>query len=91
MATGSNAIGMARVVESVDDVVALMRSQGHRSTHPRRILIQILLDAPTLLSAEELTNRVHRQAPDVSKSTVQRNLNEIQLKGIVVLARLRHG
>jgi len=62
----------APVIEAIDDVLAVMRSHDHRSTHPRRTLIQIFFETPTHLSAEELTSGAQSQARDVSKSTWSR-------------------
>lgn len=43
------------------------------------------------MSAEELTEAVQRQAPDVNLSTVYRNLEELERLGVISHSHLGHG
>ncbi len=76
---------------TVDDVLALMRSQGGRATPSRRILLEVLFKAKGHLTAEELAEMVQSRAPDVNISTIYRNLEDLQLLGVVVHTHLGHG
>ncbi len=78
-------------VETVDDVLALVRQQGGRVTSSRRLLLHALFDEPRHWTAEELAEVVQAQAPDVNLSTIYRNLNELERLGVIVHAHLGHG
>lgn len=78
-------------VESVDDVLELVRAGGGRATNARRILVQVLFDRHGHLSAEELAQAVQAESPDVNVSTVYRNLEELERLGVVTHTHLGHG
>lgn len=78
-------------LEGVEDVLALVRSKGGRATASRRILLEVLFEAPEHLTAEELTRAVQERAPDVHLSTVYRNLEELEELGVVAHTHLGHG
>jgi Fur family ferric uptake transcriptional regulator len=78
-------------IQTVDDVLALVREQGGRVTSARRLLLHALFDAPRHWTAEELTEAVQAQAPDISLSTIYRNLEELERMGVIVHAHLGHG
>jgi len=80
-----------RNVETVDDVLSLVREHGGRVTSSRRLLLHALFDMPGHRSAEELTELVQAQAPDIHLSTVYRNLEELERLGVVEHAHLGHG
>lgn len=75
----------------MEDVLALLRADGGRVTSSRRILLEILFDSKTHLTAEELAEAVQARAPDIHLSTVYRNLDELQRLGVVVHSHLGHG
>jgi Fur family transcriptional regulator, ferric uptake regulator len=75
----------------VERVLARVRSAGGRVTTPRRLLVRSLFEAAGHRTAEELTAEIQAQAPDVSISTVYRNLEELERLGVVVHAHLGHG
>jgi Fur family transcriptional regulator, ferric uptake regulator len=77
--------------ETVDDVLALVRSRGGRATSSRRVLLDVLFEAEDHLTAEELTEAVQTRAPDVHLSTVYRNLEDLQQLGVIVHTHLGHG
>jgi len=60
-------------------------------TTPRRLLVRSLFEAEGHRTAEELAAEVQAHAPDVSISTVYRNLEELERLGVVVHAHLGHG
>ncbi len=76
---------------TVDDVFALVRARGGRATPSRRIILEILFETDSHLTAEELTASVQRRAPDVHLSTIYRNLEELQKLGVIEHAHLGHG
>lgn len=78
-------------VDTVEDVLELVRARGGRASSARRILVQVLFDHPGHLSAEELAEQVQATSPDVNVSTVYRNLDELERLGVVTHAHLGHG
>jgi Fur family transcriptional regulator, ferric uptake regulator len=78
-------------IETVEDVLALVREQGGRVTSSRRLLLHALFDVPRHWTAEELTEVVQSQAPDIHLSTIYRNLEELERMGVIVHAHLGHG
>lgn len=78
-------------LETVDDVLALVRARGGRATSSRRVLLDVLFEAEDHLTAEDLTAAVQARAPDVHISTVYRNLEDLQRLGVVVHTHLGHG
>ncbi len=76
---------------TVDDVVALLRAHGGRATPTRRVLLEVLFDSASHLSAEELATAVQARSPDVHLSTIYRNLDELQKLGVVAHTHLGHG
>ena len=76
---------------TVDDVFALVRARGGRATPSRRIILEILFDTDSHLTAEELTSAVQRRSPDVHLSTIYRNLEELQKLGVIEHSHLGHG
>jgi Fur family ferric uptake transcriptional regulator len=77
-------------IPSLEEILAVIRESGGRVTATRIALIGALLDADGHLSAEALTAVVQRQSPDVSPSTVYRNLEELEELGVVVHTHLGH-
>jgi Fur family transcriptional regulator, ferric uptake regulator len=83
--TGS---GDATTVEGVLDIV---RQQGGRVTSARRLLLRALFDSNEHHTAEDLAAEVQLQAPDISLSTIYRNLDELERLGVIIHAHLGHG
>lgn len=77
--------------DGVEEVLARVRSTGGRVTTPRRLLVRSLFEAAGHRTAEELAAEIQTRAPDVSISTVYRNLEELERLGVVVHAHLGHG
>ena len=57
----------------------------------RRLLVRCLFEASGHRTAEELAAEIQAHAPDVSISTVYRNLEELERLGVVVHSHLGHG
>ena len=79
------------VSESVEDVLTLVREHGGRVTNTRRLLLRTLFEADGHRTAEELGAEVQAIAPDVNRSTIYRNLDELERLGVIVHAHLGHG
>lgn len=76
---------------SVDSVIAHLRSQGNRVTSSRRILLEVLFSADGHMSAEALAEAVQSRSPDVHLSTIYRNLDELEHRGVISHSHLGHG
>ena len=57
----------------------------------RRLLVRCLFEASGHRTAEDARCEIQAYAPDVSISTVYRNLEEVQRLGVVVHSHLGHG
>jgi Fur family ferric uptake transcriptional regulator len=78
-------------VRTVEDVLALVRASGGRSTHARRLLVSALFARDDHMTAEELASEVHAVAPDVHLSTIYRNLEDLEALGVIAHAHSGHG
>jgi Fe2+ or Zn2+ uptake regulation protein len=73
----------------IDDVLAVLRQRGGRSTHARRLILEVLL-RPGHRRADEIAATVREQAPDVHLTTVYRNLDELERLRIVDRTYISH-
>jgi Fur family ferric uptake transcriptional regulator len=78
-------------VKTVEDVLAIVRANGGRSTHARRLLVSALFARDDHMTAEELAAEVHSVAPDVHLSTIYRNLDDLEELGVIAHAHRGHG
>lgn len=74
-----------------EEVLSRLRLAGDRVTTSRRLLVRCLFEASGHRTAEELAAEIQVHAPDVSISTVYRNLEELERLGVVVHSHLGHG
>ncbi len=81
----------ARDLDTVDDVLALVRERGGRITSSRRLLLEVIFNEPGHHSAEDLAGLVQERAPDVHLSTIYRNLDELERLGVIVHSHIGHG
>jgi Fur family transcriptional regulator, ferric uptake regulator len=75
----------------IEQVLARMRAHGGRATPARRLLLGALVEHPGHHSAEELAAYVQARAPDVHRTTIYRNLEELERLNVVDRTRLGHG
>lgn len=87
MATGSRAAAPG----DVDTVLTRIRAHGGRITTARRLVVATLLAATTHLSAEDLTEAIQREHPEIHLTTVYRTLEALATMGIVAHTHLGHG
>jgi Fur family transcriptional regulator, ferric uptake regulator len=80
------------MTQSAEEVLTLLRQGGGRMTTSRRLLVEVLFQTPYRhRTAEDLVAEVNVRAPDVSISTIYRNLDELERIGAVTHAHLGHG
>ncbi len=80
---------MATRPPELDDILTDLRAGGERVTTARRVVLQVLLDDPDEhLTIEELSDRVHEQAPDIHLSTIYRTVEFLEHAGVLVHVRL---
>ncbi len=77
--------------DAVEDVLQLLRTGGSRITTSRRLLVRTLVERGEHATAEELASQVQSEAPDIHLSTIYRNLEELERRGVVSHAHLGHG
>jgi Fur family ferric uptake transcriptional regulator len=69
-----------------------LRHGGGRSTVSRRVILEALMHiGDAHITAEQLTDRIHQQHPDINESTVYRTLERFEELGITCHAHLGHG
>jgi len=74
-----------------DDVLALLREHGGRTTPAKRLLIETLQASRGHRTAEQLAAQVRARAPDVHLTTIYRNLEELERLGVVERTYAGHG
>lgn len=78
--------------QRVDEILALVRSNGGRATSARRGILLALIDHQDVHpTVEHLTATVQVVMPDVAESTVYRFLDELERLGVVHQVRLGTG
>lgn len=82
---------MVTATVDADRVLEALRLNGGRITSARRAILAALIGHPRHPTAEELTNAVKRQRPDVRESTVYRFLDDLERLGVVDHVHLGHG
>jgi Fe2+ or Zn2+ uptake regulation protein len=78
-------------VDTVEDVLTLVREQGGRVTSSRRLLVEAIFENGGHHTAEGLAKAVQSKAPDVHLSTIYRNLDDLENLGVIVHSHLGHG
>lgn len=68
-----------------------LRAQGVRITPQREMILLVLHEADGHLTAEEICERVRRQAPSVGVATIYRNLYLLKDQGIVAATDMGEG
>jgi len=70
-------------LHDLKDIDAFCKKKGLRLTAPRRVIIQILLEATDHPDAVELHKRVSQVDPRISLATIYRTLNILREKGAI--------
>jgi Fur family ferric uptake transcriptional regulator len=71
-------------IPSVEEILTTIRESGGRVTTAKRALLEVLARTENHLTADDLTTIIQSSAPDVSPSTIYRNLEELEELGVVV-------
>ena len=77
--------------QTLDDILARLRSAGGRLTEPRRAVIEALVSGGDHPTADDLAAQVGTRHPTVHRSTVYRTLDALAELGIVDHVHLGHG
>lgn len=77
--------------QRLDEILARLRADGGRGTVQRRIVISVLLAGPRHVTADDLTEAVQAEHPDIARSTVYRILDALERQGVVRHAHMGHG
>ena len=64
---------------------------GGRITTARRLVVAEMLGATSHLSAEDVTDAIQREHPEIHLTTVYRTLESLETMGIVAHTHLGHG
>lgn len=73
---------------TIDDLMAELRSRGHRATTARRAVLEELVAAgPHHRTADHIARRINDRIPTIHLSTVYRTLDALADAGIIALAR----
>lgn len=75
----------------ISEVLATMREHGGRATSARRLLLEVLVRTPGHHSADQLAAQVQARVPEVNKSTIYRNLEELERLQVVDRTYCGHG
>jgi Fur family transcriptional regulator, ferric uptake regulator len=73
-----------------DDLLARLKDVGLRATTQRRVIVEALLAQPDHITAEELTDIVKAQYPEVHLATVYRTLEVLEALGALSRLSLGH-
>jgi Fur family ferric uptake transcriptional regulator len=75
--------------ESIDEVFAALRAEGHRVTTPCRLVVEALFAAGGPLSAQQIARETGM--PESDPSSVYRNLERLEGLGVIRHVHLGHG
>lgn len=85
--TGRNTAGLSYVgtvrSATTDVLLGRLREVGLRATTQRRVIVETLLAQPDHVTADELTDLVQRDFPEVHKATVYRTLEALGTLGVL--------
>ena len=77
--------------ERAQAILELLRRGGGRLTTARRAIVAALLASPGHVTADELTEAIQAEHPDVHPTTVYRCLDALEQLGVIDHAHLGHG
>ncbi len=68
---------------SVDKVCTRLRTEGRRVTPQRRVIVEVLLEDGSHLTADQVLRRARCQLPEISPATVYNTLHELAELGLL--------
>jgi len=75
----------------LDEILDMLRARGGRITTPRRAIITALLASGGHITADELTDQIQADYPDVHLSTIYRCLETLEHLAVIEHIHLGHG
>ena len=78
-------------MRTVEQVVAALRSTGHRLTPQRETIIRDVLRSEGHITPQDVARRIHRRMPAVNASTVYRTLATLEELGVLQHSHLEQG
>src|SRR5690554_4040702 len=75
--------------DRLGEIMARLRAAGLRGTPQRRAIVQVLLDSPRHLTAQEVYDQVRGSFPELSLDTVYRTLRTLAQLGIACQSHLQ--
>jgi Fe2+ or Zn2+ uptake regulation protein len=83
---------MARAADPrLDEILDMLRKRGGRVTTPRRAIITALLRSGGHITADQLTNEIQDNYPDVHLSTIYRCLDTLEQLEVIDHIHMGHG
>ena len=76
---------------AADDLIERLRDAGLRATTQRRVIVETLLAQPDHVTAEDLTDLVKTEYPEVHLATVYRTLEVLESVGALYRLSIGHG
>ncbi len=77
--------------ERIEDVLAVLRERGHRISAPRRLVLEALFAAEGPVSAQFIANGLDGRQEALDRTSVYRNLEQLEELGVVRHVHLGHG
>jgi len=78
-----HALRHTKSMTSVNKVCAKLRTEGRRVTPQRRVIVRVLLEDGSHLTADQVLKRARRELPDLSPATVYNTLHELTELGLL--------
>jgi Fe2+ or Zn2+ uptake regulation protein len=78
-------------VSDVQQIMGRLADAGGRRTASRQAIIEVIVEAGSHLTADEIAAQVHKRFPSVNLSTVYRTLDALTELGIVDHVHFGHG
>lgn len=75
-------------MSTVETLCECVRQAGYRLTRPRRLVIEVLADGKGHMTAADIVDAVHEQAPDIGRASVYRTLDLLARLGLVQVSTL---
>ena len=93
MGTGTeNQVGDRQVDDGrLEEILGMLRARGGRVTTPRRAIISALLRSGGHITADQLTNDIQANYPDIHLSTIYRCLETLEELEVVDHIHMGHG
>jgi len=75
----------------IETLATMLRSKGYRMTPQRMVILHILFEADSHLTALEICEQAQRAMPGLTEATVYRTLNFLSEQGLILAAHIGNG